>query len=440
MAQDIKDYITELATPLKTVFQKQGTDSARKEEQIAALKNRLMEAVQTAYILSSERKQALSQTNEFCKYIDAHINLLKEFPKEFPEELPKKIPRKFLKNVNFDINDLCKKIMYTTYADVALNETGSELYKLIAAQVGLYPKVTDHKLHLSDAKVELMYDMALLAVSDGTCDGLVNHTEERIRSLEEMKVVINDLQIIYKREPLNKKVIEPLKQIKENYWIPLNKKRVISKEDEEFLTEALEQLSMVEKEIKIIVPRLENALKESVATEFWKKVTGNEHLLQTLQYCAALKWYEHKMDLAGQEFKYDVDFAVATRKRAVERMRAIEQSSGLLSETGFDLHRRGTYTSDNEVYWEKEVMFGGKTISDGHILLDSGANRKFLTKETNTGLDPLLDGDANIEFLTSHYKNNRHKETNLMSSEEYEEFLRFKAGQRQSGNYYVFNW
>jgi hypothetical protein len=198
---------------------------------------------------------------------------------------------------------------------------------------------------------------------------------------------------------------------------------------------------MVEKDIKIILPRLENALKQNIANEVWESVTGEEHLLPALQHCAALKWYEHKVDLTGEMLKYDADFAVALRKRAKERRDAIERTSGLLGETGFDLHRTAPHLSDIQLKWEKEVLFGGKAINHGHILVDSGANSQFLTKDNSAHLDSLLDEDANKEFLETHYKMHRYKDGNLINSEEYEEFLKFKAGQRENGRYYyAFDW
>jgi hypothetical protein len=165
-------------------------------------------------------------------------------------------------------------------------------------------------------------------------------------------------------------------------------------------------------------------------------------LLQSLQYCASLKWYERKQDLTGHGFTYNVDFDVAVRDRSRQRRIAIEQTSGLLGESGFDLHKKERHAKDIPVYWEKEVLFGGKAIADGNILLDSGANTQFLTKDTDTGLHPLIDEEANLEFLESHYHNNRHKDSNMIDSDEYEEYLRFKAGQRQqnSRHHYVFNW
>ena len=435
MVEDLKGYFTELTTPIKTAFQTQETTKTSK---IATLKSRLSEAMLTAQILSTERRRTLALTKEFKKYLDMHITLLKEFPDKFPEPLPKVIPRSRSKNLQkgeyFDINELCKKIMYTMYVDVMLNETGTELYKFLTAQLGLHPTLPQHKVFLTDSRVEVIYDMALIAITDGTCDELVMRIKERIRSLKELKTAINGLEIMYKREPLNKKVIKPLKEIKQKYWLPLNRKRVITIEDEALLIEALEYLSKVETQLQIILPRLENALSQHVGSEVWTTVTSeDDQVLNSLQRCAIYKWYERHEDLTGYEFRYDVAFAVALRKRAKERMNAIERSSGLLGENGFDLHRRSGEIIEIKV-WDKEVMFSGRAIEEGHSLVDSSANKEFLTKdETNKGPDPLLDKETNIEFLEKHYQNNRHKESNLIDAEEYEEYLKFKAGQRENG-------
>lgn len=434
--QGLSEYLLDLFTFFKNAFERQiraeydlagnkEVNSATVEEEFAILKDRLAKAINTANILSSKRKETVIQANEFHKYIDAHINLLQELPK----------------SVEGGIQEQCKKIMYIIYTDVMLNEAGTELYKLINAQIGLHPKTAEHKSHLSDKKIELMHDMAFIAVSDGTFDKIVYETQKRINSLEEMELLINNLKIFYKKELLNRDVIGPLKEIKEEYLPLLNAKENFTEEDELLVNEALVGLSKVERKLDNILLQRKSALKHNAANDVWKNVTDEGRLLCSLQQYAALKWYERKEELTGQRFNYDVAFAVAVRERAREMMIISQRTSSMFFETDFDLHKKASQMSSVPLYWENEPQFGRKTIYDGNILIDSEAHKEFLANKNNTNSESLLDREANAEFLSIYYNNQKNEDGSLISPEKHEEYLRFKAGQRRQGSYhYVFDW
>jgi len=130
------------------------------------------------------------------------------------------------------------------------------------------------------------------------------------------------------------------------------------------------------------------------------------------------------------------------REKAKDIRVSSEQTSHLLDEADFGLHKSASHVGDIPVYWGKEVLFGGELVAENHTLIDSEANRQFLTttKDINTESHPLIDGEANVEFLEIHYAINRHKDDSLISSEEYEEYLKFKAAQRRtSPSRYVFD-
>ena len=434
MLQALKEYFSELS--LKNLFEKQTgmgepTDnkehgSVTVEEKIAILRDELAKTLHTVRLLSSQRKYTVIQATELREDIDDHITLLEEL----------------LEDGQDDIQVQCKKVLHVIYTDIMLNEAGTELYKFITAQVGLYPHTADHTLHFSEKKITLIYDMAFVAISDGTFEHMGKHIEERIKSLEELKSVVNDLRTVCKKEPLNRMVIDPLKEIKEKYWASLHVKQSFTDEDELLMNRALKQLSEVERELQLILHRRKDVLKQNAANDAWEHVTGQDRLLQSLQYCAALKWYEHKEELTGQQFKYDVAFAVAVREKAKEIRVFSEQASHLLDEADFGLHKSASHVGDIPVYWGKEVLFGGELVAENHTLIDSEANRQFLTttKDINTESHPLIDGEANVEFLEIHYAINRHKDDSLISSEEYEEYLKFKAAQRRtSPSRYVFD-
>jgi hypothetical protein len=436
MMQDFKEYFSKLFLPFKNLFEKEiflsykliankEFDPAIVEKKIVILKDGLAKIMRTASLLLFEKKQIIIQANEFYKYIDAHINLLKELPKSAQD----------------GINEQCKKILYIIYTDVMLNETGTKFYKYIAAQVGLHPKTEKHTLHLSDKKIELMYDMAFVAVSDGTFGKIVQQTEERIRSLEDLKSVINNLRIFCKRESVNRNIIKPLKEVKDKYWTLLNAKQDFTEEDELLVNEALEEFSKVEAELEMILDQRKKALKQNTSNPLWENVTGEERLLRSLQQCASLKWYEHKEDLTGQLFNYDIAFALAVRERAKAMMIASEQTFSIFDETDFKLHKRVSHISNIPLYWKKDVLSDGKVISEDDTLVDPIANSQFLEKSQNATPQSLIDEQANAVFLETHYRNHRYEDGTLISPEDYEDYLRFKVGQRESGKYYyVFDW
>ena len=382
MVQDFSEYFSELFNPPKNLYEKY------------TLRNRLAKAMHTAHLLSSEGEQTLMQANEFYKYIDAHINLLKGLPKV----------------AQYGIKEQCKKILYIMYTDVRQNEAGTELYKHIAAQAGLYPKIAKQKLHLSDKEIKHIHEMAFVAITDGRFDEIVKHTEKRIKALEELRLVIHDLQTLYYKEQLNRKVIEPLKEIELKYWTRLTK------------------ISEVERELNTILHRRKDALKQNAAHDAWEHVTGGDCLLQSLRQCAALNWYERREELTGQQFKYGAAFTVAVRERAKQ---------SLFGEVDFDLHKRASDISNIPLYWGKDVLSGGKTISESQTLIDREANRQFLvtTKDINTDFHPLIDGEANAEFLECHYSHSRHND-DYFNCKENEEYLRFKTAQRRTNTYY----